>query len=321
VWDPFGRLLAYVYYDQDGDGTIDTMYNKDIVEKGYARVYGSNLTKHDELWQAEDDAQAAGRRVWQQSDPDNSSEVRDRSVSEVFMPYTASVRTENGAISFSRVPVFAADTAYQDLEGGVDYSSIPLVGVDSDARTALVGGLPIDEGLHGDASSYEHETFLTNLIDSLSSKSGQVLIEGGHGQFNESYSLSNEDTVNYQRYLEGQDIAFEQINDLTNSKDNALSTARAVIITSPRSCYTTAEVDALNNFVSNGGAVILMGAGWGKTAPDTRNNLNDLADALGSDLRLNEDRVLDDSNNVGNAEQLYTGNLNTSDFSLWSSYS
>ncbi|WP_158058706.1 thermonuclease family protein [Halorussus halophilus] len=321
VWDPFGRLLAYVYYDQDGDGTIDTLYNKDVLQKGYARVYGSNLSKHDEFWAAENDAQAANRRVWQQSDPSNSSEVRDRAVEEVFCPDTSSVRTTGGAISASRVPVFAESTAYQDLEGGVDYSQIPLVGVDSANRTALVGGLPIDEGYHSDAASYEHETFLTNLIDSLSSKSGQILIEGGHGQFNESYSLSNEDAVNYQRYLEGQDIAFEQVNSLDGSGQNALSTGRAVIVTSPRSCYTTSEVDALNNFVSNGGAVVLMGAGWGKIAPDTRSNLNDLASALGSDLRLNADRVLDDSNNIGDPEQLFTSNLNTTDFSLWSSYS
>lgn len=321
VWDPFGRLLAYVYYDQDGDGSIDTLYNEDIVRKGYARVYGSNLTKHDQLWQAEDDAQAASRRVWQDSDPNNSTEVRDNSVSEVFVPDVSSVRTSNGAISSSRVPVYAESTAYQDLAGGVDYGSIPLVGTDYANNLALVGGLPIDEGYHSDASSYEHEVFLTNLIDDLSSKTGQILIEGGHGQFNESYSLSNEDAVNYQRYLEGQDIAFEQINDLSTSNDNALSTARAVIVTSPRSCYTTGEVDALSNFVSNGGAVVLMGAGWGKIAPDTRANLNDLANALGSDLRLNEDRVLDDSNNIGEPDQLYTSNINTTDFSLWSPYS
>ncbi|PSQ45771.1 hypothetical protein BRD15_10865 [Halobacteriales archaeon SW_6_65_15] len=65
-----------------------------------------------------------------------------------------------------------------------------------------------------------------------------------------------------------------------------------------------------------------MGAGWGKVAPDTRANLNDLAAALGTDLRLNEDRVKDDNNNVNSdSDLLYTTNTNTSDFSLWSSYS
>lgn len=321
IYDPFGRLLAYIHYDQDGDGTIDTLYNKDVLEKGYARVYGSSLEKHDEFWQAERDARDAGLGVWQASDPENTSEVRDRPVSEVFVPNASSVRASGGAISSSRVPVFAENTAYQELEGGVDYSAIPLVGTDSANRTALIGGLPIDEGLHSDASDYEQEVFLTNLIDSLSAKSGQILIEGSHGQFNESNSLSNEDAVHYQRYLEGQGIAFEQVNTLDGTGDNALSTARAVIITAPRSCFTTSEVDALNTFVSNGGAVILMGAGVGKIAPDTRANLNDLASEIGTDLRLNEDRVLDDTNNTGSSGLLYTGNLNTTDFSLWSAYS
>jgi endonuclease YncB( thermonuclease family) len=322
VFDPYGRLLAYVHYDRDDDGSIDTLYNEAIVRDGYARVYGSSLSKHDQLWQAERDARDAGRGVWQESDPENTSEVRDRAVEEVFVPNASSVRTSNGAISSSRVPVFAENTAYQELEGGVSYGSIPLVGVDSANRVALVGGLPIDESYHGDVTSFEHEVFLTNLVDELSSKTGQILVEGGHGQFNEQNSLSNEDTVGYQRYLEGQGIELEQVNDFDGTGDNALSTARAVIVTSPRSCFTTDEIDALNNYISNGGAVVLMGAGWGKVAPDTRANLNDLAAALGTDLRLNEDRVKDDNNNVNSdSDLLYTTNTNTSDFSLWSSYS
>jgi endonuclease YncB( thermonuclease family) len=325
VYDVYGRLLAYIHYDQDGDGTIDTLYNEDIVREGYARVYGSSLARHDDIWQAERDARDASRGVWAPSDPANSSEVRDRAVEEVFVPNASSVRLEDEndgptPIPDSRAPVFAESTAYQQLEGGVDYGTIPLVGTDSGNRTALVGGLPIDEELHSDASNYEHEVFLTNLIDSLSSKSGQILMEGGHGQFNEQNSLSNDDAVNYQRYLEGQGIEFEQVNTLDGTGDNALSTARAVIITSPRSCFSTSEVNALTDFIGNGGAVILMGTGVGKIAPDTRANLDDLADAIGTDLRLNEDRVLDDTNNVGDPDLLYTTNTNTSDFSLWSAY-
>lgn len=45
-----------------------------------------------------------------------------------------------------------------------------------------------------------------------------------------------------------------------------------------------------------------MGARWGKIAPDARSNLNDLANAIGTDLRLDEDRVPDDSNNIGSAD-------------------
>ncbi|WP_396612771.1 DUF4350 domain-containing protein [Haloferax sp. S1W] len=323
IQDPFGRHLAYIYYDKDGDGSIDTLFNRDMVEKGYARVYGSSLTKHDDFWNAEDDAQANGTRVWQASDPANTAEVRDRAVEEVFVPNAASVRTSAGAISPSRVPVFAESTATQDLRDGIQYScEIPLVGVDADNRIALVGGLPVDESYRADVTGYEHEVFLTNLIDSLSDTSGQILVEGGHGQFNERHSLSNEDAVAYQRYLEGQDIAFEQVNSLDGSGNNALSTARAVIITSPRSCYTTSEVDALQTFIENGGAVILMGSGYGNIMPDTRANLNDVAGALGTDLRLNGDQVFDSDHNVNSdSALLYTSNFNTTDFSLWSPYS
>ncbi|MFB6220763.1 MAG: DUF4350 domain-containing protein [Halolamina sp.] len=324
VYDPFARLLAYVHYDQDGDGAIDTLYNKDVLEKGYARVYGSSLTKHDAFWQAEANARASGRRVWGQSDPENSSEVRDRAVEEVFVPHASSVRTSNGAIAGSRVPVFAESTATQELEGGVDYADIPLAGVDEATNLAVLGGQSIDESYHSDVDTMEHEVFLTNLIDHLKadSRGGQVLVAGGQGQFNEQKSLSTEDAVNYQRYLEGQGIAFEQVNDLTQtSYDNALSSARAVIVTAPRACLSTAEVDALTTFISNGGAVVMIGAGVGKVMPDTRDNFNDLANALGTDLRLNEDRVKDDTNNAGNPDLVYSTRTNTTDFSLWSAYS
>ncbi|UVE49576.1 thermonuclease family protein [Haloferax larsenii] len=323
ITDPFGRHLAYVYYDTTGDGNADTLFNREMVETGYARVYGSSLTKHDAFWNAEADARAAGTGVWQASDPANTAEVRDRPVEDVFVPNAASVRTTAGAISSSRVPVFAESTATQDLRDGVQYSGdIPLVGVDAANRTALVGGLPIDESYRADVTAYEHEAFLTNLVDSLSDRCGKILVDGGHGQFNESHSVSTEDAVAYQRYLEGQDIAFEQVNSLDGSGDNALSTARAVLISAPRSCFAADEIDALRTFVQNGGAVILMGSGDGKIMPDTRANLNDVAGALGTDLRLNGDHVFDSDHNVGgDPALLYTGTLNTAAFSLWSPYS
>ncbi|MFB6126626.1 MAG: DUF4350 domain-containing protein [Halolamina sp.] len=322
VYDPFGRLLAYVHYDSDGDGTVDTLYNREIVRQGYARVYGSTLSKHDAVWNDEDDARAAGRRVWNRSDPANTTEVRDRAVESVFVPKAATVRTDTGAIDPSRVPVFAESTATQDVVNGVDYSGdLPLVGVDAAENVALIGGLPVDESYHADVSDLEHETFLTNLLDDLGTASGQVLVEGGHGQFNESNGLSSEDAVNYARYLEGQGIPFEQVNSLDGAGDNALSTARAVILTAPRSCYTTSEVDALSTFLADGGAVVALGCGYGRASPSTRANLNDLLGALGTDLRLNGDNVFDDANNAGDPSLVTTTNLNTTDFSLFGPYS
>lgn len=71
----------------------------------------------------------------------------------------------------------------------------------------------------------------------------------------------------------------------------------------------------LSNFISNGESVVLMGSAAATAAG--RSNLDQLAADLGTDLRLNDDQVYDPD---GNAE-FETGNLNTSDFSLWGPYS
>ena len=316
--DPYDRLLAYVRYDKSGDGSMDTLYNEEMLELGYARVYGSSLTRHDEFWQAERRARDAGRRVWQQSDPENTTEVDNEPVEEVFVPNASSVRTDSGAIDPGRVPVFADSTAYQDADSGaVDYTEIPLVGVDEANNTALVGGLSINEDHESDQQG-QHEVFLTNLVDYLSSKSGRILIAGAHREFNETYALSSEDAVYYQRFLEGVGISFEQVNAFDGAYDNDLDSARGIVLTTPPLSYTSDEIDALSTFVSNGGAVILMGSA---AATDImRSNLDDLAAGLGSDLRLNADQVYDDSSNVGSSNLLLASNFDTS-FPLFDAYS
>lgn len=315
--DPFGRLLAYIRYDKSGDGSFDTLYNRDVVELGYARVYGSSLTRHDDIWQAERDARDAGRRVWGQSDPANTTEVNNDPVGEVWAPDASSVRTDTGAIDPSRVPVFAESTAYQNLgSNGVDYADIPLVGVDEASNAALVGGLPIDEGLEDDAQG-QHQVFLANLVDYLSSKTGRLLIAGGNREFNAENALSSEDAVVYQRFLEGVGIDFEQVNRLDSTDGNALSSARAIVMTNPPQAYSTGELDALSNFVSNGGAVVLM-ASAGATST-MRSNLDDVAAGIGSDLRVNDDTVFDDSSNAGSSNLVVTSNFDTS-FPLFDAY-
>jgi endonuclease YncB( thermonuclease family) len=316
--DTYGRLLAYIRYDKSGDGSMDTLYNRDVVEQGYARVYGSSLTKHDDIWQAERNARDAGRRVWQQSDPANTSEVDNDPVSEVWAPDASSVRTDSGAIDPSRVPVFAESTAYQSLgSNGIDYADIPLVGVDEANNAALVGGLPIDESLEDDAQG-QHQVFLTNLVDYLSSKTGRVLISGGNREFNASNALSNEDTVVYQRFLEGVGIDFEQVNRLDSSYGNSLDSARAIVMTNPPQAYSSGELDALSTFVSNGGAVVMMASA---DATDTmRSNLDDIAAGIGSDLRVNDDKVFDDDSNAGSSNLVVTSNFDTS-YPLFDAYS
>ncbi len=321
VRDPFGRLLAYVRYDaDDGGGSRDTLYNQEAVQQGHARVYDSNMSKHDDFLMTELDARANGRGVWQRSDPSNSSEFRDRDVSEVFVPNASSVRTSTGTVADSRVPLFAAPTATQDLNGGVSYSTIPLAAVDKAVNTGLLGGLSISEEHDADSAAYEQFTFVTNLLNYLGDGSGEVLIDGGHGQFGHDHSLSAEDAVYYLRHLEGEGgVGFRGINRIDSA---GLSGARALVVTPPTVPYTQSEVDAVSTFCSNGGALLLLGSSRTEDLFDEpRSLLNDIAAGVGSDLRLNEDRVLDDTNNVNNDPALLlTSNVNTA-FPLFSKVS
>ena len=55
--DRYGRLLAYVYYN-------DTNFNHELVEGGYARVYDSPFTESDRFYAAERRAQSSNAGVW-----------------------------------------------------------------------------------------------------------------------------------------------------------------------------------------------------------------------------------------------------------------
>ncbi len=304
--DPFGRLLAYVRYDATGDGSRDTLYNEQIVADGYARVYGSSLAKHDEFLAAESTARANDLGIWANSDPDASSEVRDASVDEVFFPQAAAVTSSDGPLADGRVPVTDADGANA------------LVGVDAANNVAMVGGLLVDEtyeaeeGYAVDTSDYGNFPFLTNLVDAVADDAtGNVLLDGGHGQFGSDAALSTEDAAYYMRYLEGQDVGLQQRNDLATAD---LSNGRALVVTTPASGFTTDEIDAVSTFAANGGAVVLMGAADGDATA-----LNDLASALGTDLRLGS-AVTDYSNNLNGDDAVpVTSNFDTT-FDLFGPY-
>ncbi|WP_328517183.1 DUF4350 domain-containing protein [Haladaptatus caseinilyticus] len=320
VRDAYGRVLGYLHYDADGSGSRDDFYNRNAVRDGYARVYGSGFSHHDSFWSAEDTARSNGTNVWGDSDPENTTEIRNRAVDDLFFPTTSSVKTSSGAVADSRVPVYAESTATQS--GGYSYSGdIPLAAVDESANVAMVGSPLIDEtyesseGFAVDTSGYENFVFLTNLIDYLTDTTGDVLIDGGHGQFDASYALSNDDAAYYQRFLEGVGISFEQSNSLDTFD---LSRWRAVVVTTPVSAFTQAEIDALTAFIADGGAVVLVGAG---TAPSSaRANLNDLASGLGSDLRINDDQVTDSSNNVNSNSEIPTTTSFDTSFPLFDAY-
>jgi len=335
VRDDFGRVLAYVEYEDDG--TVRT-FNRQMVAEGRARVYGSGFSRHDEYRRLERAARADGRGLWAESAPENSAPVRNDAVTDLFFPTPSSVRTRWGPIADERVPVTAAESAEQALNDGddgwrggwlegwfdsdVEYDGpAPLVGVDGLANVAMVGGPIIEESYEKaedypvDTSGYGNFAFLTNLIDALADRTGDVLIDGGHGQFGVDYAQSSEDAAYYLRYLEGVGIELVQANDLTSTD---LSGYRAVVVSTPVESFTRAEARRLRRFARRGGAVILVGAA---TAPeDARENLNELAAGVGTDLRLNDDAVTDPESNVDDDPSVLATDRFDESFDLFSPF-
>ncbi len=323
--DQYGRLLAKIRYDRDGDGTYDTVYNKLTLEEGYARLYAGSMSNTDEYLDAQERARANGRGLWVAADG-QVPEWRNTAVDETFHPHTSSIKTTSGKISSSRVPVWAEPEAVQEntWSSTVNYDSgtIPLVGVDEVANIAYFGGCSINELWEEESADLDHFVFVTNLIDHLhdnTDPSGPILVDGGHHTFNQDNVISAEDTAFYQRFLEGVGIELHSINTYGNGNGYSLSEARALVASCSPDSWTADEVTEVQHFIDNGGVVLLMGSG-SETAEE-RANLDTLAADLGTDLRLNDDDVRDDTNHVGdNRKLLRTTNLNTADFELWSAY-
>jgi endonuclease YncB( thermonuclease family) len=308
----FGRLLAYIDVDADGDGTYEYPYNRAAVREGYARVYDSGFGQHDSFLKEEFAARDEMLRLWERSDPDASQTIRNGEVTQLYAPYATSVRTTDGRIDPKRVPVTASATATQQ-GAEVEYDGdVPLVGVDQHARVAMVGSSLIDEQFEDeefpeDVSEYGNYAFLTSLLDRLSDREGDMLIDGGHGQFGGDRSVGAEDAANYLRYLEGVDLGFEQVNDLTG---DLLDRGRAILISAPATSFTDAEITALREFIADGGGVVLLG---GDVPTEHRENLDSVADGLATDLRLGRGRVVDEESNLADRASLPT----TSNFDDW----
>ena len=293
----FGRLLGYLELP-NGD-----VYNEEVIADGWARVYSSGFGNHDEYWDAEDAAQAAGDGIWEISDPAAVPESGDDPVDSLFFPEPVAV---NGG------------TSVVESESGD-----PLVAVDESAGVAAVGGPLVDEsfepGEGGDPSNDGQQVypFVANLVDYLADGdiAGPVLFDGGHGQFNSGFGLSADDVAYFQRYLEGQStdavdsIALEGTNDLADDAGPALlddggdPAASALVVTTPVDSFSADERSAVADFAAAGGAVVLVG-----TAVDTDalGNFEDVVADLGTGVGFTENAVTDSSNNLGGDPALPT---------------
>jgi endonuclease YncB( thermonuclease family) len=310
IEDPFGRILAYTHYDADGSGSRDTLWAQKVVSEGYARVYDSGLARHDELIQTELAAREEGRGVWAESDPTESTTIRNGAVEQLFFPQPVSVGTFGGELPDEQVPVSASSSASE--------SEAPLVAVDRESRVALVGAPLVADDYEGDEypgdpSAYGNMAFLTNLLDALGDREGDVLWDGGHGQFDSDAGISMQGATFYQRYLEGVDLGIEQIN----SYGTLLDRGRALLVTPPTSEFTNEEISAIKSFRDAGGSVVLFGTAKNS---DATSALNGLAASLGTDLTFDTTGLTDaESNRGGNEELLVTTNFDT-EFGLFDGF-
>ncbi len=62
--DAYGRTLAYVWVDQDGDGTFEHLLNEDLLRLGYARTTSFAHTYSRSFSALEDEAREAGVGLW-----------------------------------------------------------------------------------------------------------------------------------------------------------------------------------------------------------------------------------------------------------------
>jgi endonuclease YncB( thermonuclease family) len=326
-----GRIYGQTYLEEDyPEGST---YAAEVLQRGWARVYDSGHSTHDDYLELELEARTNNRGVWTPSDPARSEQIRNRPVDRLYLPQAASVRTEGGALPDDRAPVRAEPTATRADDSSA--AGTPLVGLDETNNVALVGSPLLAESYEirendyrvlsftdvepfwVNTAGYENFTFVTNLLRRLSDRDGSVLIDCGHGQFGGSvdrfggnYTLSAEDSRYFERHLEGIGVNCEGIHDIAeNLNREGFVDAGALVVSTPTRPFTDAELEALRNFQARGGAIVLLGSA--EALSEDRARLNEVADAVGTDLRLGDDQVLDEANNLhGMARLPTTGNTN-----------
>jgi endonuclease YncB( thermonuclease family) len=333
----FGRLLMELEYDPDEfapeppeSGEYATSYNRKIIEDGIARVYSSGYQAHDEFQALEEDALANNREVWGPADFDALEEYRTDFVNEVFVPRASSVTTVDGPLSDGDI-LRASDTAGQEPLGDGEFDEYeaapPLAAVDTENRVAMFGGLLLDETWEAgeddditeqyDLDQAGNFPLFTNTVELLSDNDGPFIVEGGHEQFSVSGGNTLEDLKFYLRHIEGLSSQTEgnarlrQINNLPETLLDEPEPPRVVFLTALAREYTQADLDTLTQFRDAGGAVVLVGSA--SPTPDQRGNLDDIAAALGTDLRLNNDIVVDESGPIDDPELLVTDNVDAAD--------
>ena len=216
-------------------------------------------------------------------------------VDQLAFDSTASLLAEDdGYLPAEAIAVAAEPTAESvDEDGNGDATSypddepLPLMAVDQDLPVVAFG-FPFaqDDVRFG---QYGNEEVLLNVLDEYAD-SDTVLWDEGHGQF---YDL--ESHGNFEGYAEenGYDVAAT-----TDLETDLLGPASAVVITSPADSFGGSEIDALADFADAGGLIVLMDQSDFDDFDQT-DNLNALANGIDTQIRFNDNQVIDGENNAG----------------------
>ncbi len=308
----YGRLLTHMYYDPDefaADFATDSFsrnYNRETIEEGYARVYSSGFSNHDEWSALEEDALAedvaSGRRRTSTRSR-RSATTQSRSCS--FRRHGASGAPTVGAGARSRTtgwrfpppraPTRNSKTVASPTTTRFRWSASTRTNASHSSGLMIHEEYEEGEEFDVDTSGYGNFPFLSNLLDHLSETDGDVLVAGGRDS-STPMARSRSSAVSTTSAISRVGLRLRQINDLPETLPAEAETPRAVLVTAPARELEFDEILALREFRNDGGAVVMLGSA--EASADHTENLNDLADALNTDLRFNADAVVDEEHNL-----------------------
>jgi len=231
-------------------------------------------------------------------------------VDRLVFDSTASLLAEDdGYLPAEAIAVAAEPTAESvDEDGNGDATSypddepLPLLAVDQDLPVVAFG-FPFAQNdvRFGD---YGNEEVLLNVFDRYAD-SDTVLWDEGHGQF---YDLASHES--FAGYAGDNGYSVEATEDL---ESDLLGPASAVVITSPADSFSDGEIDALADFADAGGLIVLMDQSDFNNF-DATDTLNALADGIDSQIRFNDNQVIDAESNAGSDFAPTTSDLDTGNY-------
>ncbi|MFB6242874.1 MAG: thermonuclease family protein, partial [Halobaculum sp.] len=224
-------------------------------------------------------------------------------IGQLYFDSTSSLLTPEfeAVASDDHVAVRAADTAEVTDEDGNGDAVIyeepapALVGV-ADTVVGFGTMLVTDDT----DFAYGNDEFVLNVWDQTAG-SGRIVWDDGHDQY-----YTSDRFARFAAYADENGYTVEGSDSVTDE----LSDAAGVVITSPSTAFSEAELDALASFADDGGAVFLHDQSDFENFDET-DNLNEIASALELPFRFNDDQVIDNETNAGAFYQPATAQFNT----------